>query len=175
MVSSESDEEFSVGLSKGEWVPPCSTLNRGRFYPEKHRGTLRVKEVPTQHNSNLKPGAKFTSQSPGSRTGRQPIFSVNSTVWHLRTRSIRKITSTSDPDTFEKYRDTPPISIAILLQKYALFLAESSIYTTNVYHDTPPICIAMLLQEYKGQGSLEHSQFMKRYCCIWSLQDHRHS
>ena len=59
---------------------------------------------------------------------------------------------------FEKYRDTPPISIAILLQEYALLLAESSIYTTNLYHDTPPICIAILLQKYQGQGSLEHSQ-----------------
>ena len=35
-------------------------------------------------------------------------------------------TSTPHPDTFEKYRDTPSISIAILLQKYALFLAEST-------------------------------------------------
>ena len=40
------------------------------------------------------------------------------------------------------------ISIAIVLQKYALLLAESSIYTTNLYHDTPPICIAILLQKY---------------------------
>ena len=56
-----------------------------------------------------------------------------------------------DLDTFEKCRDTPPISIAILLQKYALLLAESSIYTTNLYHDTPPICLAMLLQKYEGQ------------------------
>ena len=51
-------------------------------------------------------------------------------------------------DTFEKYRDTPPISIAILLQNYALPLAESSIYATNLYRDTPPICIAILLQKY---------------------------
>ena len=42
-----------------------------------------------------------------------------------------------DPDTFENYRDTPPISIAMLLQKYALLLAESSIYATNLYHDAP--------------------------------------
>ena len=48
----------------------------------------------------------------------------------------------------DKYGDTPPVSIAILLQKYALSLAESSKYTTNLYHDTPPICIAMLLQKY---------------------------
>ena len=61
---------------------------------------------------------------------------------------VRRITSTPDPDTVEKYRDTPPISIAILLQKYALLLAESSIYTSNLYHDTRPICIAMLLQKY---------------------------
>ena len=59
-----------------------------------------------------------------------------------------RVKSPLNPDTFEKYRDTPPISITILLQKYALFLAESSIYTTYLFHDTPHICIAMLLQEY---------------------------
>ena len=48
----------------------------------------------------------------------------------------------------KKIRDTPLICIAILLQKYALFLAESSIYTTNLYHDAAPICIAILLQKY---------------------------
>ena len=58
---------------------------------------------------------------------------------------LGRVKSTPDPDAFEKHRDTPPISIAILLQKYALLLAESSIYTTNLYHDTPPICIAILL------------------------------
>ena len=68
---------------------------------------------------------------------------------HMVVSSVfRRVKSTPDPDTFEKYRDTPPISIAILLQKYALLLAESSIYTTNLYHDTPPICISMLLQKY---------------------------
>ena len=41
--------------------------------------------------------------------------------------------------TFDKYRDAPPISIAILLQKYAALLAESSIYTTNLYHDIAPL------------------------------------
>ena len=50
--------------------------------------------------------------------------------------------STPTPDTSEKYRDMPPISIVILLQKYALFLAESSIYATNLYHDTAPILAA---------------------------------
>ena len=32
--------------------------------------------------------------------------------------SVRRARSTPDPDTSEKYRDTPPISIAILWQKY---------------------------------------------------------
>ena len=40
-----------------------------------------------------------------------------------------------DPDTFERHRDTPPISIAMLLRKYALFLAERSIHTSNLYRD----------------------------------------
>ena len=33
---------------------------------------------------------------------------------------FRRVTSTPDPDTFEKYRDTPPICITILLQKYTI-------------------------------------------------------
>ena len=73
---------------------------------------------------------------------------------------FRRVESTPDPDTSEKYRDTPPISIATLLQKYALHLAESSIYATNLYHDTPPICIAIPLQKYWGQGSLEHPRII---------------
>ena len=64
------------------------------------------------------------------------------------TKKIRGVTSTPDPDTFEKYCDAPPISIAILLQKYALLLAESSLYATDLYHNTPPICIAILLRKY---------------------------
>ena len=42
----------------------------------------------------------------------------------------------------------------MLLQKYALPLTESGIYTTNLYHDTPPICIAILLAEVIGSGVL---------------------
>ena len=62
---------------------------------------------------------------------------------------FRRIQSTPDPDTFEKYRDAPPISIAVLFWlKYALLLAESTIYTTTLYRDMPPICIAMLFQKY---------------------------
>ena len=42
------------------------------------------------------------------------------------------------------------ISITMLLQQYALLLAESSIYTTNVYHETASICIPnpILLQKH---------------------------
>ena len=58
---------------------------------------------------------------------------------------IRRVTSTPDPNTFEKYRDTPAISIAILLQRYALF------WQKVVY--TPPICIAIRLP------------FVSRYFC----------
>ena len=54
---------------------------------------------------------------------------------------FRRVKSTPGPDT-------PPISIAMLLQKYALLLAESSIHITNLYHDTAPICIAILFQKY---------------------------
>ena len=71
---------------------------------------------------------------------------LSTEAWKGRAE-FRSVTSTPDPDTFQKYRDTPPISIAILLQKYAHRLAESSI-DTNLYHDTPPICIAMLVQKY---------------------------
>ena len=60
-------------------------------------------------------------------------------------KTTRRVRSTPYPETFEKYRDTPPISIAILLQKYALLLAESRIDTTNLYHDTVPVCIAICL------------------------------
>ena len=52
-------------------------------------------------------------------------------------QALMGVTSTPDPDTFEKCRDTPPISIAMLFQKYAL-LAESNIYT-------PPVCIMIRL------------------------------
>ena len=61
---------------------------------------------------------------------------------------IRRVKSTLDLDTFEKYRDTPPILFEILLPEHALLLAESSISTTNLPHDTAPICIAMLSQKY---------------------------
>ena len=59
---------------------------------------------------------------------------------------LRRVESTPDgPRYFRKYRATPPISIAILLQKYALLLAEV------VY--TPPICITIRLP------------FVSRYFC----------
>ena len=65
---------------------------------------------------------------------------------------FRRVKSTPDPDTFEKYRDTPPISVAILSPKYALLLADNCICTSNVYHNTPPICIAMLCRNIGVRG-----------------------
>ena len=59
---------------------------------------------------------------------------------------------------FEKYRGTPPISIAILLQTYSPFLVESRSFTANLYHNMLPIRIAILFQKYWGQGWLEHPQ-----------------
>ena len=56
------------------------------------------------------------------------------------------------PDTFEKYPDTPPISIAILLQKYVLHLAESSKNTTNLYHDTAPIVSQYFCRSIRVRG-----------------------
>ena len=50
------------------------------------------------------------------------------------------------------------MSIVILLQKYALVLAESSFYTTNMYHDTALICIAMLCRSIRVRGSLDRPQ-----------------
>ena len=38
----------------------------------------------------------------------------------VRESVVRRIRLTPDPNTFEQYRDAPPISIAMLLQKYAL-------------------------------------------------------
>ena len=66
---------------------------------------------------------------------------------------FRRVKSTTDPDTSEKYHETPPISIVILLQQYAPFWAEGSIYTFNLYYDT-----AHVYRDAFGQGSLEHPQ-----------------
>ena len=71
---------------------------------------------------------------------------------------VKRVESTPDPNTSEKYRDTPPISIAILLQKYALLSAES----TNIHHQFVSRCASHLYRdtfaEVLGQGSLGHPQ-----------------
>ena len=80
-----------------------------------------------------------------------------------------------DPDIFEKYRDTPPMSIATLLQTYSLS-ADSSICTsstTNLNHDTAPNCIAILFAEILGPGVvgsclLLFSQFIVIVCSAQS-------
>ena len=69
--------------------------------------------------------------------------------------------------TFEKYRDTPPISIAILLHKYALLLAESSIYTTNLYHDMPPFVSRYVCRSIRVRGRLSAPKLRSDYVQIW--------
>ena len=96
------------------------------------------------------------------RTPHPPPQNVLNLTFKRPKSSIRTVTSTTDPDIFEKYRDTPPMSIAVLLQRYALLLAKTSIYTTNLSHDTPSICTAILLRKYYGQKSLEHPQFQAK-------------
>ena len=80
----------------------------------------------------------------------------------LSLASSRRVTSTPDPDAFEKYCNATPISIAILLQMYALLLA-SSIYTTTLYHDTPPIFVL----RYFGRSIRVRGHWNTPNCCIW--------
>ena len=58
---------------------------------------------------------------------------------------FRRVTSTPDPDTFGKYRDTPPISIMILLcakscillgRKSYIHLEFESRYGSHLYRET---------------------------------------
>ena len=57
-----------------------------------------------------------------------------------------------DPDTSEKYRDTPPVSVARLWQNYALFLAEGSIYTTNLYPIRFPFVSRYFCRSIRARG-----------------------
>ena len=58
---------------------------------------------------------------------------------------IRSVKSTPDPDTFEKYRDTPPISMA--------YFCKSMPPSWQRVAYTPPICITIRLP------------FVSRYFC----------
>ena len=71
----------------------------------------------------------------------------------LRCQIVRffgRAESTADPDTFEKHRDhTPPISIAILLQKYALFFRQKVAYIHHQFVSRyGSHRIAIFLQKY---------------------------
>ena len=65
------------------------------------------------------------------------------------------VTKSPPPSEFsgESNRPLTPIPMKSF---YRDTFANICVYTTNLYHDTPPICIAMLLQKYSGEGSLEH-------------------
>ena len=57
--------------------------------------------------------------------------------WHQKNEALSLHSGESHrpltPILMRKYRDTPPVSIAILLQKYALFLVENLISRTNIF------------------------------------------
>ena len=74
-------------------------------------------------------------------------------------RVITRVKSTPDPDDFEKYCDTPPVSNAMLSQRHEILLAESRIYTTNLYHDAASIWYRDTFAEVLGSGVVfEYSQ-----------------
>ena len=67
--------------------------------------------------------------------------------------SVSRDKSISDPNAFKKYRDTPPISTAILLQTHALLFAASVyICTTNLGHDAARTCTASTFAEVLESG-----------------------
>ena len=68
---------------------------------------------------------------------------------------------TPEHDTSAKYRDAPPFSLAILLQKHAPSLAGSSTFTA-IYITMWLPCVATPSQKhkYEGQVPLEHPQSM---------------
>ena len=101
-----------------------TTLNVGRalLVPNIRTAGNVVTEIPTQ-------------KSPLYSNASIPLSSHNSI--HLVFFFSERVKSTPHPDTSEKYRDTPPISIGIFWQKYAL-LWQKMTYT-------PPICITIRL------------------------------
>ena len=64
---------------------------------------------------------------------------------------FREGTWTPDRDAFEKYGDTPAISIGMLLQKYAVFLVGSHMFTTDLYGLHLRLVSRCLLQKCRGQ------------------------
>ena len=73
---------------------------------------------------------------------------------YVTSRRFRRCSNSEDSahdlNTCEKYRDTRLVSIAILVQKYGLFLFVSSIYTTHFINDARAIRIAMVLLRKRG-------------------------
>ena len=67
----------------------------------------------------------------------------------FRTPFLRIVKSTPDPNTFGKHRDTPPVSVVMLLQKYVLLLAESSRKTSPSFEKCNPLGF----YTEKGQGT----------------------
>ena len=78
-------------------------------------------------------------------------------IWH----AFRGVTPTLGPNISEKYRDTRPISIAVLCESMPSSWSEVVLHHPFVWH-TPPICTTKLLQKYWSQGLLGHSQVLVR-------------
>ena len=91
----------------------------------------------------------FLAGYPGALAGISPkVWEKNKFVFNSRPLINQESRIDPWPQYFWKVSRYTSHFYGILLQKYALLLAESSIYTTNLYRDTPPICIAILLQKY---------------------------
>ena len=99
-----------VALKK--FLPILSIVH---FFPKVCRGSARIKALLFWwfSMSFLSKEKKIRVFLLFSSTKEESVNFLNS-CWNLVTLNLRSIKSTPDPDTFEKYRDTPPISIAIL-------------------------------------------------------------
>ena len=70
----------------------------------------------------------------------QSLWAKQRTPADIEIPKFRRVTSTPDPDTFEKYRDTPPISILAkvcppLGRKYYIHHQFVSRYASHLYRD----------------------------------------
>ena len=90
----------------------------------------------------------------------------NGTICPFGALFLRRVKLTPDPDTFEKYRDTPPISFVMLLKR----MPPS--WQKVVY--TPEICITMRLpfvsrsfcRSIRVRVAFEHSHFPVFICSL---------
>ena len=109
-----------------------------RTFARTSRNNLRAPRIKMR-GFEAKKARKFTRTLP--RTLPWNFIAILSAPPRL----VRRVESTPDPNTFEKYRDTPPISMAYFCK------SMPSSWQKVVY--SPPICIAIRLP------------FVSRYFC----------